>query len=60
MNLKYGSTYNDKIKENPALINSLEHVSLRNIAKIIEIIWNKRPSPQTIKNWLTKTVKKRK
>ncbi len=58
MILKQGSTYNDKIKENPALINSLEHVSLRNIAKIIELEWNKRPSPQSIKNWLTKTIKK--
>lgn len=35
INLKPGSTYNEKIKRNPALINSLEHVSLRNIAKIL-------------------------
>ena len=54
MKLKYGSTYNNEIKENSALINSLEHVSLRNMAKIIEIMWNNRLSPQTIKNWLTK------
>ncbi len=58
INLKPGSTYNEEIKENPALINSLQHVSLRNIAKIIELEWNKRPSPQSIKNWLTKTIKK--
>jgi len=58
-NLKPGSTYNEEIKENPALINSLQHVSLRNIAKIIELKWNKRPSPQSIKNWLTKTIKKK-
>lgn len=36
-NLKLGLTYNEEIKENPSLINSLQHVSLRNIAKIIEI-----------------------
>ena len=54
---KPGSTYNEEIKENPVLINSLEHISLRNIAKITELIWNKRPSPQSIKNWLTKTIK---
>jgi len=58
-NLKPGSTYNEVIKENPAFINSLQHVSLRNIAKIIELEWNKRPSPQSIKNWLTKTTKKK-
>lgn len=58
-NLKPGSTYNEEIKENPALINSLQHVSLRNIAKIIELEWNKRPSPQSIKNWLTKTIKRK-
>lgn len=58
INLKPGSTYNEEIKENPALINSLQHVSLRNIAKIIEIEWNQQPSPQSIKNWLTKTIKK--
>ena len=42
-NLKPGSTYNEEIKENPAFINSLQHVSLRNIAKITELEWNKRP-----------------
>ena len=58
INLKHGSTYNEEIKKNPSLINSLQHVSLRNIAKIIELEWNKRPSPQSIKNWLTKTIQK--
>lgn len=57
-NLKPGSTYKEEIKESPALINTLQHVSLRNMAKIIELEWNKRPSPQSIKNWLTKTIKK--
>lgn len=58
INLKPGSTYNEEIKENSALINSLQHVSLRNIAKIIELEWKKRPSPQSIKNWLVKTIQK--
>jgi transposase-like protein len=60
INLKQGSTYNEEIKKNPALINSLQHVSLRNIARIIELEWNKMPSPQSIKNWLTKTIKNEK
>ena len=33
--------------------------SLRNISKIIELDWNKRPSPQSIKNWLSKTIQNR-
>jgi len=28
LNLKASSTYNEEIKENPALINSLQHISL--------------------------------
>ena len=28
------------------------------MAKIIELDWKKRPSLQSIKNWLTKTIKK--
>jgi transposase-like protein len=49
------STYNNEIKDYPKVINTLQHVSLRNIAKIIEFEWNKRPSPQSIKNWLKET-----
>lgn len=53
--LKQNSTYNNEIKEYPSIINALQRVSLRNISKIIELDWNKRPSPQSIKNWLSKT-----
>jgi len=58
--LNYQSTYNNEIKNYPKIINTLQHISLRNIAKIIEIEWNKRPSPQSIKNWLKETVFKKK
>jgi len=56
MKLNPGSTYDEEIKQNPALINTLQHVSLRNMAQIIELTWHKRPSPQSIKNWLTQTI----
>jgi hypothetical protein len=49
INLKPSTTHNEEIKENLRIINSLQHVSLRNIAKIIEYRRNKRPSPQSIK-----------
>lgn len=54
--LKQNSTYNNEIKEYPSIINALQRISLRNISKIIELGWNKRPSPQSIKNWLSKTI----
>ena len=57
--LKQNSTYNNEIKEYPSIINALQRISLRNISKIIELDWNKRPSPQSIKNWLSKTIKNR-
>ncbi len=43
--LKENSTYNDEIKEYPSIINGFQRISLRNISKIIELDWNKRPSP---------------
>ena len=57
--LKQNSTYNNEIKEYPSIINALQRISLRNISKIIELEWNKRPSPQSIKNWLSKTIQNR-
>jgi transposase-like protein len=57
--LKQNSTYNNEIKEYPSIINALQRISLRNISKIIELDWNKRPSPQSIKNWLSKTIQNR-
>ena len=57
--LKQNSTYNNEIKEFPSIINGLQRISLRNISKIIELDWNKRPSPQSIKNWLSKTIQNR-
>ena len=54
--LKQNSTYNNEIKQYPSIINTLQRISLRNISKIIELDWNKKPSPQSIKNWLSKTI----
>lgn len=45
INLKLNLTYNEEIKVNLRLINKLQHVSLRNIVKIIEYNLYKMPSP---------------
>lgn len=50
--IKENSTYNNEIKEFIFDLFRLEHISLRNIAKILKIVYNIDISPQTLKNWL--------
>ena len=51
-------TYEAKILKSFALIQSIEHNSLRSISKLMELLEQTHPSPQTIKNYINKESEK--